>query len=425
MRQPSRHLREIFEHAYFTRLLSTRLIAQTSDGIFQVGLASFVFFSPERQTTSGKVAATFAVLVLPYSVVGPFAGVLLDRWQRQRILVTANLVRALLVVLTSSLAAANVTGLPFYISVLSVLSVNRFFLSALSASLPHVVDDDVLVAANALSTTSGTVAAITGGAIGYGVRAIAGRDDTGVATILLVAACVYILSALAAFKIPRPYLGPDPDPDRPETAEALRRVLRGVTDGARHLWSHRRAGHALAAIAAHRFFYGLSTLSGVLLYRNYFNDPANTDAGLRGLASAFGAGAVGVVVAALITPRAVRRLGEERWVVGLYGFAVVVELSLGLTFDSVAFVIAAFLLGIVAQGSKICVDSLVQRSVDDAFRGRVFSFYDIVFNVAFVSAAAYGAAALPANGKSYAVILTIAAGYGLTALGYARAHRRV
>lgn len=417
--------RDLLAQPFFGRLYATRLVSQASDGIFQVGLASFVFFSPERQTTALRVAATFAVLLLPYSLVGPFAGVLLDRWKRERVLVIANLVRSLLVVGTATFAGANVTGFAFYVSTLSVLSVNRFFLSALSASLPHVVTEDRLVSANALSTTSGTVVAIVGGGLGFAVRSMVGSDNHGVAIVLVVSAAAYVVAALVALRIPADLLGPDPDPDRPETAEALRRVVRGVADGARHLWLHRRAGYALGAITAHRFFYGLSTISGFLLYRNYFNSSTDTDAGLRGLAIVFGAAAAGVVTAAVITPHMVRITGEEGWVTGLYAAAAVIELAFGLPFRQETFVVASFLLGVVAQGSKICVDSLVQSSIDDAFRGRVFSFYDIVFNVAFVSAAACGAAMLPMSGKSYTVIATIAVGYALTSLGYSRVSRSV
>jgi predicted MFS family arabinose efflux permease len=49
----------------------------------------------------------------------------------------------------------------------------------------------------------------------------------------------------------------------------------------------------------------------------------------------------------------------------------------------------------------------------------VFSFYDVLFNVAFVAASALGALVLPSNGKSYGVVTTIAVGYALTAVGYA------
>jgi hypothetical protein len=60
----------------------------------------------------------------------------------------------------------------------------------------------------------------------------------------------------------------------------------------------------------------------------------------------------------------------------------------------------------------------VQRSVDDEFRGRVFVFYDMVFNGAFVLAAAFAAAALPADGKSYLVVIIVAACYASVGLWY-------
>src|SRR5207249_3823055 len=83
-----------------------------------------------------------AVVLIPYSLIGPFAGVLLDRWRRQRTLVDANLVRALCVLVVVAITAADVTGIPYYSSVLVVISVSRFILSGLSASLPHVVGAD-------------------------------------------------------------------------------------------------------------------------------------------------------------------------------------------------------------------------------------------------------------------------------------------
>ena len=69
-------------------------------------------------------------------------------------------------------------------------------------------------------------------------------------------------------------------------------------------------------------------------------------------------------------------------------------------------------------------DTLVQTHVDDAYRGRVFSLYDVIFNVAFVAAAAVAAAVLPDSGKSYAIIGVISVGYLLTALAYAHVTRR-
>ena len=62
--------------------------------------------------------------------------------------------------------------------------------------------------------------------------------------------------------------------------------------------------------------------------------------------------------------------------------------------------VAAFVLGLVTQGAKIATDTAVQSSVDDAYRGRVFSLYDMLFNVAFVGAAGVAALILPPDGRS-------------------------
>ena len=77
------HLRLLLALAEFRRLLTTRLAGQFGDGVFQASLAGAVLFNPERQAHAADVAAGFAMLLLPYSFVGPFAGVLLDRWWRR------------------------------------------------------------------------------------------------------------------------------------------------------------------------------------------------------------------------------------------------------------------------------------------------------------------------------------------------------
>jgi predicted MFS family arabinose efflux permease len=183
------------------------------------------------------------------------------------------------------------------------------------------------------------------------------------------------------------------------------------------VWEKKPAGYGLAAIAAHRFFYGIGTIATVLLYRNYFSDGADED-GLGGLAIVVGAAGLGYLVAAVVTPWATRRMRMETWITGLYLGAAVAEAIFGWPFTRPSIVMAAFLLGIVAQGAKICVDTLVQLYVDDAFRGRVFSLYDVLFNVAFVAAAGAGVLVLPTSGKSYLSVVLIAIGYAATALVY-------
>src|SRR5438309_6352915 len=115
----------LFARRWFASLYGARTVAQSADGIFQASLASAVFFNPDHQTDPRQAAAGFVILLLPYSLVGPFAGVFLDRWHRQRVLVRANVVRAALVVTTALLLV--LTGprdFPFYVAALATLSVN-------------------------------------------------------------------------------------------------------------------------------------------------------------------------------------------------------------------------------------------------------------------------------------------------------------
>jgi MFS family permease len=238
-----------------------------------------------------------------------------------------------------------------------------------------------------------------------------------------MAALTYVVAAAVASRMDKDLLGPDLADEPAQTREAVRRVARGLIDGAHHVWTHRRAGHALAAIGAHRFFYGVSTISAILLFRSYFNDPDDVDAGLAGLAAAFAASGLGFFLAAVITPEITHRVRKETWITTCFALAAAAELVYVFVLTEWLLLVGAFVVGVAAQGSKICVDTIVQESIGDAYRGRVFSFYDVLFNVSFVSAAAFGALALPPDGNSPAVFLVIAVGYAVTAVVYGHASR--
>lgn len=410
------HLLTTVAHAGFRRLYAVRLFGQFGDGVFQASLAGAVLFNPERQTSPGQVAVAFAVVLLPYSILGPFVGVLLDRWWRQRILVLANLCRALAVLVVAAEILADVDGPIFYISALAVISVSRFFLSALSAALPHVVDPADLVTANAFSTTSGTIAATAGGGLAIAVRALVGASDAGYAVIAVAAIVPYLLSAYAAGPFDRSALGPD-DLER-SSRESLPMIAYGLVAGAGHVYARRPVFYALTMITVHRICFGLWTVSTLLLYRNYFHGSGLFRSGLAGLAQVVALIAVGGGIAALVTPVATRRLGYARWPALALLASGIVQLVCGLPYRLELVLLAALLLGFASQAVKITVDTLVQQQVDDEFRGRIFALYDTLFNIALVTAAVLTATLLPADGHAPAAVIAIGASYLLTAALY-------
>src|SRR3954453_18870975 len=108
--QRGRYLRLALRRPGFRRLLAVRLTGQFADGVFQASLAGAVLFNPERQAHAADIASSFAVLLVPYSLVGPFAGVLLDRWWRQRVLTRANVLRAAVIALVAAELTAGWQG---------------------------------------------------------------------------------------------------------------------------------------------------------------------------------------------------------------------------------------------------------------------------------------------------------------------------
>lgn len=416
-----RDLRVLLRLRNFRRLLAVRLLSQGADGVYQVALATYVVFSPEKQTSPAAIASAMAVLLLPYSLVGPFAGVLLDRWRRRQVFLYGNLLRALLACVTAVLMLSHVPDWLFYVSALCVTAVNRFVLAGLSASLPRVVDDDRLVIANSLSPTAGTLAATAGGGLAFVVRLAASDSD---AAVVLLGAALYLCASLASLRLGRDLLGPDPELVQPRLGAALTGTARGLAAGVRHLAEpgRREAAWSLAAMTLMRFCYGALTVMVLMLCRYAWSD--DSDEGLALLGLAVGISGAGFFVAAVMTPAAAGRLGAGGWIVVCAGTAAVLVPGLGLAFAEVPMLIAAFVLGLVTQGSKIATDTIVQSSVDDGFRGRIFSVYDVLFNVAFVGAAGVAALMLPADGRSVPLLVTIAVIYGAIAATMARFERR-
>jgi MFS transporter len=399
-----------------------RLAGQFSDGVFQASLAGAVLFNPEHEARAADIAAGFAVLLLPYSLIGPFAGVLLDRWWRQRVLMVANLVRAVAVIGVGVEIAGGLRGQPLYVSALAVVSVNRFVLSALSAALPRVVDESVLVTANALSTTSGSIATTTGAAAALLLRIPLGGANPAYAGMAIASALPYLFASLTARGFERRALGPD-ERER-EARETARAVLRGLVQGGAHILELRPVLYGLSAITVYRFCYGVTTVCTLLLYRNYFHASGVLRSGLSGLVQVTIFIALGAGLAAFVTPAASRRLGLVGWPVLLFGVAAVVVVAFGLPYQLALVLPGAFGLAFAAQGVKICVDTTVQRYVEDGFRGRVFTIYDTLFNVSFVAAAVVTALVVPESGHAPVSNIVLAGAYALTGALYLRVSSR-
>jgi MFS family permease len=150
---------EWFPHfGRFWRLIAIRWMGQGTDGLYQSALAAFLLFSPERAASAQSAAFAFAVVLLPYSLVGPVVGTLLDKYSRRQILLTANSLRAFTLVFVALVLVFGNTGSLLTLTVLVSFGINRLILAGLSAATPRLVSEENLIGANALSVTGGTIA---------------------------------------------------------------------------------------------------------------------------------------------------------------------------------------------------------------------------------------------------------------------------
>jgi hypothetical protein len=423
---PHHNIRAVFARRGFRRLLSVRLTSQLGDGLFQAGLAGSVLFNPERAASPLAIAGAFAVLLLPYSLLGPFVGVFLDRWSRRQVLFTANTLRALLVLPGAWLVWHGRDGAGLVVSALAVIALNRFFLAGLSAAQPHVVDEPRLVTANSFATTVGSATYSGGLAVAATVFHLTGTGVHPYAVVASTAALWYGFSAVLTLISFRPdALGPDDAhiPGGPISA-AIVGNARGMVEGLRHLAERRVAWSFVAVQAVHRGCYGVLAIATLLLYRNYyaFDDPG---ASMSGLLPVAGAAAAGALVAAVVTPPIARRYGATRWVTGLMAGLGLLVPALGLPFQAALTVAGAAVISIATQGVKIVSDTALQVECEDDFRGRVFSVNDTAMNLLFVIGLFLGALLLPADGHSAVALFLLGVGYAALATWFALASARI
>lgn len=410
------------------RLAFVRWVNQFGDGFFQAALGGAILFNPEEQTEPAAIAVGFLVLLLPYSIIGPFIGTMLDRWDRRLVLVWAAVIRCLLVAAASVVLFAGLNGPVLLLIALAAIGVSRFVLAGLSASLPNVVTERHLVPTNAVLVTLGAGLAAAGASASIVLVSIVGEGDfgSGVATVTSIiapaaagfAAWGYSPGALGPGRVAL-WLARSQRAWRTEVAE----VAKGLVTGAQAVWHSRGVTTALAALGAHRVTFGINTLIMVLLLQ----DPEGSlrlPGGLAGFGLAIAATATGMVVAAILVPFVIPLIGRPRTIVSGVILALAAQLVFVRMLEQEPLVIAAFLLGIAGQTIKLSSDAAMQIEITDARRGRVFALQDMVFNAAFVVAIAVASVFVAPDGRSVGLVYTGAAIYTLALIGIALNSRR-
>ncbi|MEI7540527.1 MAG: MFS transporter [Actinomycetes bacterium] len=411
----------LLRHPRFSRLLAIRWTGQAVDGVFQSALASFVLFSPERQANALSAAIGFAVVLLPYSIVGPFVGTILDRVSRQRALFIANLARSANLLLVALFIFSGTTGLELTTVVLIAFGINRLILAALSAGLPLLIDSKSLITANAMAVTGGSVLVVIGGGVGVGVRAII--DSLAIANhadalLILIASGGYFAAALLSSRLTRYEIGPMQHEIK---SASFTQGLTEMREGFHFLRIHSDAARGILATAVHRGGLTALTLTALLLERNTFNDPNLPEQGLKNFGFALSFAGLGVFLGAFLAPFGVSKVGRHRWIRLAILVSSACPLVLATSQTQFTLILTAFLVSFFGQNLKVTNDALVQSKIDDYYRGRVFAVYDVLVNGAIVSGGLIAAVLLPKSGLGATVPICVSLAYLLVGVRLLRA----
>lgn len=323
---------------------------------------------------TGSALATGGMFIaesLPSILFGSLAGVFVDRWDRQRTMVISDLCRGALLLII--LAARSPDRIWVIFAVMFVeSSIGQFFGPAKSALIPRLVSETDLVAANSLSSVSGELTRLVGPALGGAVFGL-----FGLISVVAFDAVSFFFSAIMVSLIHLPRLDADSEPageilSPTDSNRALTRVWGEFAAGLRLMGKNRLVAALLVTMGLSMVGQGIINVMLV----PFVKDVLRGDALVLGwIASAQGVGGlVGGVLVGSIGARL-----PKRWLVagglvitGLLTVAACNSTRLWLVLALVA------LLGLAVVAFAVGVQTILQVTVEDRYRGRVFGAYNTI-----------------------------------------------
>jgi MFS family permease len=345
-------VRLLRENRNFRLLWFGQIVSQLGDWFNSVALYALLF---ELVGSASSVALVMVFQLLPLALVGPTAGVVVDRHDRRHIMIAADLVRGAVILGLLLVRSPSMAWLAYIVTAVAV-SATGFFEPARSATIPSIVAREDLVSANAVSTGTWSAALTIGASLGGATAALLGRDAAFVLNSLS-----FFVSAACLWQMRVP----------PRVTKRAEAGWHGLVEGLAYMRTHRPvAGIALVK-------GGWAIVGGGLLLLAVFGDRVfrlggSSDAGIGVL---YGSRGVGATVGSFVVTALIRGSGANLTKVIGPSYLIAGLCYIALGFAPTIWTAAAVVVLAHAFGSLLWVSSsaLLQMTVPDAFRGRVFA----------------------------------------------------
>lgn len=357
--------RLIRNRRYFPLWLG-QLISNLGDTLHYIALVVWVY-----QRTGSSLAVSGAVFfeVVPVILLAPVAGVVIDRFPRKAILVTSDVVRAVLVL--ALLVTTSLWQIYLLITLLTVAAI--FFNPAVNATLPTLLDEQDLLAANSVSWSTGRFVQIIGSALALAVIELVGAEAAFVFN-----AGTFLVSAGLLLALPVP-------PGRPVPARGWRGFLQDAQEGLAFARQDRFVSRLIVVQALASLSVGATSALLVVLAQQHYQLPLG---GFGSLILAIGVGALlGPFLLGALTQR---RAPQPFWMFVPYIVRGIGDILLAVVVAPPAAWVLLFIYGLQTSSGMVLYQTWIQRLVPDHVRGRVFTWLDVVWNVMKVLSLAWG-----------------------------------
>jgi DHA3 family macrolide efflux protein-like MFS transporter len=157
---------EVLKNRNFFFLWLGQIISQIGDRLGQMALIAFVYLRAPGSAI--EIAKILSFTIIPVFLIGPIAGVYVDRWDRRRTMYVCDFLRAILVFTVPFFLFYAKSMIPIYLIIFVAFCLGRFFIPAKLSIIPELVKEKDLLIANSLVNTTGMIAAI----VGFGVSGI-------------------------------------------------------------------------------------------------------------------------------------------------------------------------------------------------------------------------------------------------------------
>lgn len=355
--------------SYFPLWLS-QLVSNFGDTLHYIALVVLVYQLTGR---GAAVALLVAAEVVPVLLLGPVAGVIIDRFSRKSVLIGADIARAML-----ALSLVWPQGAwHAYVVAAGIAAGNTFFNPTVQAVIPELTTEDQRLAANSVSWSTGRLVQIIASAIAGGLIALIGTDAA-----FILNAATFVISALLLVRLVIPahagQLGQ-------QTKRGLDRYLGEAREGLRYALRDRLVSRLLIVQGLASLATGTTGAMLVVLSEQHL--------GLHpsGFAWLIGAIGVGALLGPLIPNAMAKDYRDARWLFGPYIIRGVGDVLIGILTPLPVALVILFVYGLNTSTGMVVFNATVQGAVPGHVRGRVFTLLDVIWNAMRLLSLAVGA----------------------------------